>query len=334
MVQGPLKRQAISIAAAIAGLGLGALLVSRFGFHRVLEAALSVGWFGFGVLLAWQLLLFGLLGVAWWLLLPRGPRTSLLVWARMVRDSTANCLPFSALGGFVLGARAAMQGGLSWPMATGSTLADVTVEYCSELVFALAGLGLLIAVKPSSDLIIPFGLGIAAATSGAVIFIVLQCGAGSLARRLGSRIRSSWLGAATESIELTHKEIALIYARLPRCLAAGAAHFVGWVMNGVGGWLIMHFTGSSIGLPEALAIEGLLQVALTAAFAVPGFAGVQEGAYVLLGSAFGLSPEAAIAVSLVRRARDLTLGIPILFAWQMLEARHFQGGRSRTAASN
>ena len=36
---------------------------------------------------------------------------------------------------------------------------------------------------------------------------------------------------------------------------------------------------------------------------------------------FGVPPELSLAVSLIRRARDLTVGIPILLLWQFLEVR-------------
>ena len=69
-------------------------------------------------------------------------------------------------------------------------------------------------------------------------------------------------------------------------------------------------------------IESLLYAIRTVAFAIPNAVGVQEGAYILLGSAFGLTPEMAIALSLLKRARDLAIGLPALGAWQALE-----GGR-------
>ena len=56
------------------------------------------------------------------------------------------------------------------------------------------------------------------------------------------------------------------------------------------------------------------------AFAVPNAVGVQEGAYILLGASFGLTPETALALSLLKRARDLTIGVPALVAWQLLES--------------
>jgi hypothetical protein len=57
------------------------------------------------------------------------------------------------------------------------------------------------------------------------------------------------------------------------------------------------------------------------ALAVPNAVGVQEGAYLVLGSLFGLAPETVLALSLLKRVRDLTLGLPALLAWQILEAR-------------
>jgi len=70
----------------------------------------------------------------------------------------------------------------------------------------------------------------------------------------------------------------------------------------------------------ALAIRG-------AAFLVPGAVGVQEGGYILLGNLLGIPGEMALALSLVRRVRELALGIPGLAAWQLLEARHLWQSR-------
>jgi glycosyltransferase 2 family protein len=55
---------------------------------------------------------------------------------------------------------------------------------------------------------------------------------------------------------------------------------------------------------------------------VPGAIGVQEAAYAVLGPVFGLAVPAALALSLLKRARDIVLAIPILLAWQAEEGRH------------
>jgi hypothetical protein len=54
---------------------------------------------------------------------------------------------------------------------------------------------------------------------------------------------------------------------------------------------------------------------------VPAALGIQEGAYVVLGGLFGISPEVALALSLLKRARSLLLGVPPLLMWQLAEGR-------------
>ena len=54
---------------------------------------------------------------------------------------------------------------------------------------------------------------------------------------------------------------------------------------------------------------------------MPGAIGVQEAGYLGLGSLFGVPPELALGVSLLRRARELCWGLPILALWQWQEVR-------------
>ena len=79
--------------------------------------------------------------------------------------------------------------------------------------------------------------------------------------------------------------------------------------------------GADLGIGVVIAIESLLYAIRSVAFAVPNAVGVQEGAYIMLGAAFGLTPETALALSLLKRARDLVIGVPALLAWQVLEGR-------------
>jgi hypothetical protein len=57
---------------------------------------------------------------------------------------------------------------------------------------------------------------------------------------------------------------------------------------------------------------------------VPVNAGVQEAGYAGLGAIFGVPPELSLAVSLVRRARDVVIGVPILLIWQYVEMRRLR----------
>jgi hypothetical protein len=45
---------------------------------------------------------------------------------------------------------------------------------------------------------------------------------------------------------------------------------------------------------------------------------------------FGLSPEVALALSLVRRVRQLLVGVPALVAWQYYEGRRIVVARQNS----
>ena len=58
-----------------------------------------------------------------------------------------------------------------------------------------------------------------------------------------------------------------------------------------------------------------------AAFFIPGGLGVQEAGYLLFGLIYGLPPDQGLALSLVKRLREVLLGLPGLLAWQMIEGK-------------
>ena len=49
--------------------------------------------------------------------------------------------------------------------------------------------------------------------------------------------------------------------------------------------------------------------------------------YAALGAIFGVPPELSLGVSLIRRARDLVVGVPILLLWQLVEMRHLRAAQ-------
>ncbi len=320
------------VAFALVGLGLATLLVAWFGAGRVLDAALAVGWRGFAILLTWQLLLFALLGLAWTAIMPPDQRRwKLLIWGRMVRDASTTCLPFSPVGGFVFGARAVTMQGLSWPLAAASTIVDVSLEVVAQLAFTLVGLGILISRDPGSALLLPIVVGLAVIGGLMAVFIALQRDSEHALAWLGARIAGDRMaadggaaGGVGQQLGVMQSELALIHGHPGRLLRGFLTHFSGWFATGVAGWINFNLLGAPISLVSALAIEALLHAAITATFVVPGAAGIQEAAYTGLGTLFGAPPEIALAVSLVRRARDIALGVPILLVWQALEARRLR----------
>jgi glycosyltransferase 2 family protein len=316
----------LSLALAVLGLLLGTLLVGWFGAGRVFAGVLSVGWGGFALIVAWQLGLFVLLGVAWDVIAPRreGRRLWLFIWGRMVRDASANCLPFSQVGGFVFGARAMTLHGVGWPLATATTVVDVTAEFLAELAFTGIGLGILIARAPGSRLAVPVEIGLGLAVMAGLALVALQQGAARLFARLGRRIAGRWFVDAQDRLEVLQAELSLVYGHTFRLVVGFTLHLLAWICTGVSGWITYHLLGVPIDFDDALAIEALLAAASAATFLVPVSAGVQEAGYAGLGAIFGVAPELSLAVSLVRRARDLAVGVPILLVWQFFEMRRLR----------
>jgi putative membrane protein len=322
--------RAITIVLGLAGVAVATALVAWFGLGRVADALGRVGWSGFGLYTAIQAGLFVPLAAAWYVLVRgRDGATSpwVLTWGRMVRDAAAQLLPFSAIGGFVLGARVVTLHGMPAALATASTIVDVTAEFAAQITFALIGLLVLAAKAPHSDLLLPAAGGIAVAVLAVAGFIATQRGAGSLFRALATRVGGERFGLATRRVDRVQAALEAIYAAPGRLVLGCVLHLLSWLGTAIGTWLAYRLMAMPIDLSTAIAIEALLHVALTIGFVVPGGVGVQEAAFAGIGGIFGLPAEASLAVSLLSRARDLVLGVPILLAWQAIEARRLAVAR-------
>jgi glycosyltransferase 2 family protein len=316
----------LSITLALAGLLLATMLIAWFGYDRVLSGVSRIGLADFGVIVGWQLVLFAVLGLAWDALVPAryARRPWVFVWGRMVRDAATNCLPFSQVGGFVFGARAVTLHGVSWSLATASTVVDVTAEFLAQLAFTAIGLGILLARAPGSALAVPVEVGLGLAVVAGAVLIWLQRGAAPLFARLGRRIAGRWFEGAQDRVEVLQTELALIYGHAVRLAVGFTVHLLGWIGTGIAGWITYRALGVPIDFDDALAIEALLSAVAAAAFLVPVNAGVQEAGYAGLGAIFGVPPELSLGVSLVRRARDIVVGVPILLLWQVFEVRRLR----------
>jgi uncharacterized membrane protein YbhN (UPF0104 family) len=120
------------------------------------------------------------------------------------------------------------------------------------------------------------------------------------------------------------REVAALYHRRAAVAGAVAIHTATWLLSAGELWLTLRFMNQPVSLAAAIIIDSLLNGLRTFAFAIPGALGVQEAGYVALGGLFALSPESALALSLIRRGRDLAYGIPGVLLWQAVEGRRLQ----------
>ena len=151
-------------------------------------------------------------------------------------------------------------------------------------------------------------------------FLAIQVGGFYLVQRRGlfsklmnavrrfSRKRdwSQWVAQA-QAIDLA---VQGTYRRNGAVTASFLLSLVGWIAGTGEVFLIAKFLGTPVSWRDAFVLESLGQAIRGAGFAIPGALGVQEGGYLLLAPLAGLAPDAALALSLAKRARELLLGLP------------------------
>ncbi len=93
-------------------------------------------------------------------------------------------------------------------------------------------------------------------------------------------------------------------------------HPIAWLIGTFEVWVIMSFMGRQISIDNAAILESLGTSISMAAFFISGGRGIQEGGYVLLGRMLGLPAHVGLALSLIKRVPDWTLGIPGFIVWQ------------------
>jgi len=312
----------IVIIAAL-GLALALYLVMYVGLGAVLSAAVAVGWSGFAILCLYALGLFPLLGAAWYVLLPESSVTGMrvLAWARMVRDAATEVLPFSQLGGIVLGARAAILHGVSPPLAFASLIVDVTAEMLAQIAYIALGVVILSARAPhtplAGSLTTVFVIGLALAAVGGGLFLALQRYGHRLTGKLAARLLPR-AAAATTAVGAT---LDAIYRAPVRVGVSSMLHLAGWIASAIGTWIAFRLIGVRIDLAAVMAIESLVYATRSVAALIPNALGVQEAAYAVLAPLFGVGVEFGLAVSLLKRARDIAVGVPILLIWQVAEGQ-------------
>lgn len=323
--------KAFPIIAGGVGIAVTAALVAYFGAGAVVHALLTIGLGGFAIVCAIHIVLIGVMGLAWRALLP-GVRWWVPLWGRLMRDSGSEALPLSQVGGYVLGARAVALFGVSATDATASTIVDVTLEFIAQVAYTAIGLELLLELRPDSTVVMPVAIALAVATLLAAAFLGMQRYAIPIMDRLARRLGKGWVERTVAGAAALDEALAETYRHRGRLAWSCLLHLFSWVASAAEAWVVFSLAGTPLPFSAVLVIESLLYATRSAAFLVPGSVGVQEGAYIVFGAAFGLGPETALALSLLKRARDLVIGLPAIGVWQVVEGGRLWRRHGRTAA--
>jgi putative membrane protein len=301
-------------------LSIGVLLFVGVLLSQDLPAILAtLGHAGWGLLLValFHLLPLVIDAVAICVLIERDPSRSPLrdsLLARWIGESANSLMPAGQLGGPVLMARHLAQRGLPMEEAAAAITVSTTLQTFAQIAFALLGV---VALGQTTHFS-PAALRSAALIASA--FLAVQVGGFYVIQRRGlfsklmnavrrfSRKRdwSRWVAQA-QAIDLA---VQGTYRRNRPVTASFVLSLVGWIIGTGEVFLIARFLGTPVSWRDAFVLESLGQAIRGAGFAIPGALGVQEGGYLLLAPLAGLAPNAALALSLAKRARELLLGLP------------------------
>ena len=315
---------------ALAGIALATALVAREGAATVFEALAATG---AGVV--WSSALHAvpmtLNARAWKHLVGGGGRRRTLgffTWLVWVREAVNGLLPVARVGGEVAAARLMIRRGVPAGPAVASLAGDTTISLATQGLFTLVGLALLAGRGGSGVLARAGGLSLAVAVAVvAILAVVLRRGLFETLGRVARAVAGGRLERLAVGGRRTDRALRAVSRRPRRVLGCAAWQLAGW-LAGAGEicvWLVL--LGAGFRPYDAVVIEALVQAASSAAFVVPGALGVQEGAFLALGTAVGLPPDVSLALAIFRRARDLIVFVPALLLWQGQEGRSLFAAR-------
>ena len=319
----------------LAGAGLFTVLLIRQGAPQVGAAFVSAGWAIAAVVIYHLTVPVFLDAIAWWVLFPNSDRLWLwqLFWMRWIGESVSTLVPSAAVGGDVVRARLAALHGASVPIAAASVLVDITLGVFVQIAFTLAGLALIVSVTGHEGFVRPTLIGALLGIIAIVGFYIVQrLGMFRFIGVLISRLANSsdW-HSLINSGQTLDRTIRTLYARRRGVIGCCVWTTASLVLGSGEIWIALHAIGLQATLVNALIFQSVILAIRSATFPVPGALGVQEGGYVVVGNLLGIPGDAAFALSLIARVRELILGIPGLITWQLFEARRLW--RARLAAS-
>lgn len=307
--------------ALVLGAAAVAALIIGNGAHQ-LGTVLARGGFKLLLVPLFMLIPLGVDARGWQALLRKPPPWRRFVYARWVSEAVNSLLPVAQVGGLFVKAYLLGKRGIEPALAMASAIVAATLSAVSLLAFIALTLALMTIRDPHTDILIPLVLGAGLFGLAVYFFYRLQRRGTAI---LPSRLRA-WalfaltsLARSTENAEALKSHLDQIYRDKRRLWKSFSLQFFGWLLGSMEVWLIAHLLGGTISLVDALILEGLGQTVRNVAFFIPGALGLQEGAYLLVGSALGLTPTLALSISLVKRFRELALGLPGLIVWQINE---------------
>jgi len=319
------KVRLIGYLLGFAGAALFTVLILREGAARVAAALAAASW-AVPIVVVINVPRMFSDGAAWLALVPGPDRPRFLaaVWIRWVGGSVNDLLPSARLGGDILTARlATIRGGLPPTLAAGVAIVNMTVSVMMRILVTIVALLLIAGVTGLANLYVPtFVAGLIALIGVIACYLVQRFGFFRLVTGIISRVKSlSKWSSVIQSGARFDDTVRRLYSRLPALLLCALLWIASWLLGCVETWVALFALGVHTSFTVALIVETAGQSVRSVFFIVPAGLGIFEGGMVMICSLLGISGDVALALSLIRRAREALFSGPGLIIWQFVEAR-------------
>ena len=249
------------------------------------------------------------------------PALSALLVMRWISTSINCLLPVAQVGGDFVRARLLALSGTPGPVAGASVVVGCTAGLLTQLAFALLGVVLLLrhlghaSELPHWPRAWPCSACSCRLRRGPAPWPVLAARPAAAPARQQSDL--------AEPDRQRRRARCRGHRLLPRPGRAGPVRRLAVARLAHGrhrglGWRSWSSAGR-VELTEAIILESLGQVARSAGFVIPGGLGVQESGILAAGIWLGLPPEIVLSAALLKRAREVVVGLPALVVWFCLD---------------
>jgi putative membrane protein len=268
-----------------------------------------------------------LTALAWRALLPPAsrPPVGTMVGLRWIRESLNSLVPAGAILGQVVAAQRLSRTGTAVGLAGATATVDMTIEGGTQALITLAGLALLLADRgsPLTGWVAALDMALALAAIAAMVALQRNLPV-RLVQSACARLAPRWSMSHPDWLAEFQNIIIRVHADWPTLLRAACYHLGAWTIGAVEIFGILRLLGHPIPLTSGFVVESLTQALRSAGFMVPGALGIQEGAIIAACGLVGAPSDAALALALLRRAREVLVGLLGLCALRWLRPRLVQ----------
>lgn len=309
----------------LVGLALFGWLVAAAGPAEIFGAIVRMQW-GIAAVLGFYLVILAMDTWGWHFAFvtgrPRACRWRDLFAVRLAGEAINYVTPMATLGGEPLKADLLKRG---WRLPL--------TEGAASLVVAKTAITVALALFVFSGLVIAWTIGQLPTSLNRFVAVTLALFAALLVAFVATQQAGffrwmagwlRWMPGLRQAIAIRWHRIveldislARFYRRADfRIVWSVLFHLLGWIAGVVEIYLILRLLGLQAALWQAWIIESFWQLIRMASFLVPAAVGAQEGGIVLVAAGFGIAAPLALAVSLVRRIRELVwTGVGLALWW-------------------